>query len=131
MKVSTRIFLCYLVISAVCLYYPFDWVLDTMRTRYLEGVEDPLVDQANTLAAAVELEMERGGFEPGKWNEAFDRVYQRRLQARIYKLVKERVDIEVYITDGKGVIVSHSSLGHYLWNATLMPISTHQVLLST
>jgi hypothetical protein len=25
-------------------------MLDSLRTRYLEGVEDPLVDQANILA---------------------------------------------------------------------------------
>jgi two-component system sensor histidine kinase CreC len=109
MKVSTRIFFCYLIISGVCLYYPFDWVLDTMRTRYLEGVEDPLVDQANILAAAVELEMEQGVFEPEKWHEAFEHVYQRPVQAKIYKLVKDRVDIEIYVTDAKGLVVFHSA----------------------
>jgi two-component system sensor histidine kinase CreC len=109
MKVSTRIFFCYFIISAVCLYYPFDWVLDTMRTRYLEGVEDPLVDQANFLATAVELEMERGVFEPEKWHQAFDHVYQRPVQAKIYKLVKDRVDIEIYITDAQGIVVFHSA----------------------
>jgi two-component system sensor histidine kinase CreC len=108
MKVSTRIFCCYLVISAVCLYYPFDWVLDTMRTRYLEGVEDPLVDQANILAAAVGLEMKQGAFETEKWHEAFKHVYRRPVQAKIYKLVKDRVDIQVYITDDKGFVVFHS-----------------------
>lgn len=109
MKVSTRIFFCYLIISGVCLYYPFDWVLDTMRTRYLEGVEDPLVDQANILAAAVELEMERGGFEPEKWQEAFEHVYQRPVQAQIYQLVKDKVDIEIYITDAQGIVIFHSA----------------------
>ena len=109
MKVSTRIFLCYLAISAVCLYYPFDWVMDTMRTRYLEGVEDPLVDQANTLAAIVELELAQGAFDPEKWGESFAHVYQRSVQAQIYKLVKYQVDTEVYITDEKGVVVFHSA----------------------
>ena len=108
MKVSTRIFFCYLVISAVCLYYPFDWVLDTMRTRYLEGVEDPLVDQANTLAAVVELEIEQQRFEPDNWQNAFERVYRRDVGARIYKLIKDRVDSIVYITDEKGIVIFHS-----------------------
>ena len=80
MKVSTRIFFCYLVISAVCLYYPFDWVLDTMRTRYMEGVEDPLVDQANVLAAAVELELEGEGIDVPKWSTVFDKIHSRRCE---------------------------------------------------
>lgn len=109
MKVSTRIFLCYLVISAVCLYYPFDWVLDTMRTRYLEGVEDPLVDQANVLAAAVEMELAGDGLDVQKWSSVFDRIHNRRVNARIYKLFKEQVDTRVYITDSRGEVLFHST----------------------
>lgn len=108
MKVSTRIFFCYLLISAACLYYPFDWVLDTMRTRYLEGVEDPLVDQANTLAAAIELEMDLGTFDPQKWQTAFQHAYRREVGAKIYRLVKNQVDMIVYITDAKGTVILHS-----------------------
>ncbi|PID41067.1 MAG: two-component system sensor histidine kinase CreC [Proteobacteria bacterium] len=109
MKVSTRIFICYLVISAVCLYYPFDWVLDTMRTRYLEGVEDPLVDQANTLAALVEHEMAQERFDPDDLGTVFEQVYLRRVNADIYRLLKKRVDTEVYITDAEGIVIFHST----------------------
>lgn len=108
MKVSTRIFFCYLIISAACLYYPFDWILDTMRTRYLEGVEDPLVDQANTLAAAVGMEMQLGIFEPQKWYGTFENLYDRQVSARIYQLLKKQVDTRVYITDDKGIIIFDS-----------------------
>lgn len=109
MKVSTRIFLCYLVISAVCLYYPFDWVLDSMRTRYLEGVEDPLVDQANVLAAAAEMELAGEGLEVRKWSAVFARIHNRRVNAGIYKLLKDQVDTRVYITDSKGEVLFHST----------------------
>ncbi|PIE64375.1 MAG: two-component system sensor histidine kinase CreC [Desulfobacterales bacterium] len=108
MKISTKIFLCYLLINAVCFYYPFNWVLDSMRTRYLEGVEDPLVDQANTLAALVEYELEQGTFDPQLWGEIFNRAYRRAVDARIYKLLKQKVDETLYITDSKGVVIFHS-----------------------
>ncbi len=108
MKVSTKIFLCYLVMSAVCLYFPFDWVLDTMRTRYLEGVEDPLVDQANILAAQAEYEMETGTFDPQRWSTFFDHAYKRTVDAKIYKLLKTNIDTRVYITNSKGIVVFHS-----------------------
>lgn len=108
MKIRTRIFFCYLVISTVCLYYPFDWVLDTVRTRYLEGVEDPLVDQANTLATVVGIEMAQGKFIPEKWFTTFEQIYQRPLSVRIYQLMKEQVDTRVYVTDDKGIVVFDS-----------------------
>ena len=66
-KISTRIFLTYLIISTICFYYPFRWVLDTMRTRYLEAVEDPLVDQAEILAAMVGAQMTAGDFAVEQW----------------------------------------------------------------
>ena len=60
MKLGSRIFFCYLLIFILCFFYPLYWSVDTLRTRYLEGVEDPLVDQANILAAIVAQEMENG-----------------------------------------------------------------------
>ena len=108
MTISTRIALCYLTISVVCFYYPFDWVLDNMRTRYLEGVEDPLVDQANSLAEIVGGEMERGTFGSHEWQAALQRAYGRQVGARIYDLEKETVDMIVYMTDNKGRVLLHS-----------------------
>ncbi|THB75979.1 MAG: two-component system sensor histidine kinase CreC [Desulfobulbaceae bacterium] len=108
MKVSTRIFFCYLTISIVCLYYPFDWILDNMRTRYLEGVEDPLVDQANILAAAVGIEMSNGSFDETLWYDTFAEVYQRSVSAQIYQLLKKSVDTRIYMTDRNGVVTFDS-----------------------
>jgi two-component system sensor histidine kinase CreC len=98
-----------LVIFAVCFSSPFNWVLDTLRTRYLEGVEDPLVDQANILAAMAGAEMENGTFSPERWYRIFDRVHRRPLSAQIYKLMKDSVDVRVYITDAAGRILFDSA----------------------
>jgi hypothetical protein len=49
-KLGLRIFGCYVVIFCLCFAWPVGWMPDSLRTRYLEGVEDPLVDQANILA---------------------------------------------------------------------------------
>jgi two-component system sensor histidine kinase CreC len=63
MKLGTRIFVCYFLIFAVCFYYPIDWIKDNIRLRYLEGVEDPLVDQANLLSEMAGRKMEQGIFD--------------------------------------------------------------------
>ncbi len=108
MKLGTRIFFCYIFIFAVCFYYPIDWIMENLRTRYVEGVEDPLVDQANILAEIVALEMAADQFDPEKLFTAFEKAYSRPVSARIYDLVKTHVDMRVYITDKKGVILFDS-----------------------
>jgi two-component system sensor histidine kinase CreC len=108
-KIRTRIFLTYLIISTICFYYPFRWVLDTMRTRYLEAVEDPLVDQAEILAAMVGAQMTAGDFAVERWANIFARSYQKELRAQIYDLEKRAVDILVYLTDDAGTVLFHST----------------------
>ena len=115
MRLGTRIFLAYLTIFIVCFYYPVDWLAKDLRTRYVEGIEDPLVDHANILAALVGTEMESGLFSPDHLYTAFESAYGRSLSVKIYNLVKTRVDIRVYITDAAGRVVfdseSRSNIG--------------------
>jgi len=82
--------------------------MENLRTRYVEGVEDPLVDQANMLAEIVALEMEADRFDPEKLFTAFEKVYSRSVNAKIYDLVKTHVDMQVYITDTNGIIIFDS-----------------------
>lgn len=108
MKLGARIFFCYILIFAVCFYYPIDWVVKNLRTRYLESVEDPLVDQANILAGIVGLEMETDRFDSEKLYTAFRTIYNRSLSADIYDMVKSQVDMQIYITDTKGTLIFDS-----------------------
>ncbi len=108
MKLGIRIFILYALIFTICFYYPINWTLTNLRFRYLEGVEDPIVDQANILAAIVGSDMETGGFNPDMLYKAFQEAYARKLNARIYQFDKNSVDIRVYITDNAGRIVFDS-----------------------
>jgi two-component system sensor histidine kinase CreC len=108
MKLGARIFVYFVLIFAVCFYYPIDWITDTLRTRYLEGVEDPLVDQAHILAGIVGLEMETNRFDSEKLYRVFENVYSRPISAGIYDLVKTHVDMQIYITDKAGKVVFDS-----------------------
>jgi len=108
MKLGLRIFLCYFTIFVICFYFPINWVLDNLRTRYLEGVEDPLVDQANILASIAGHDMETGNFDVDRWQKIFKGVYSRSLSAKIYELDKTNVDMSIYITDISGKIIFDS-----------------------
>jgi two-component system sensor histidine kinase CreC len=108
MKLGFRIFGCYLLIFLICFSYPIGWVMDNLRTRYLEGVEDPLADHANILAQIVGQDMASGRFDPNQFFKIFKKVYGRNLNSRIYHLKKDRVDLSIYITDVNGKVIFDS-----------------------
>ncbi|MES1242267.1 MAG: two-component system sensor histidine kinase CreC [Acidobacteriota bacterium] len=105
MKLGLRIFLAYLAIFAACLYFTTDWIWTTLRTRYLESLEEPLVDSANLLASLVEQDMARPDFALADLEAPLARAHARRLDARIYDLRKTDVDLDLYIADADGRIV--------------------------
>jgi two-component system, OmpR family, sensor histidine kinase CreC len=108
MKLGLRIFGCYLVIFCICFAFPVGWVLDSLRTRYLEGVEDPLVDQAHILAGVVGQMMAADRFDAKAFYRTFESIYERPLNIGIYHLTKAFVDVVVYITDVHGRVIFHS-----------------------
>lgn len=105
MRLGFRIFLFYLAIFAVCFHYATDWIWTTLRTRYLESVEEPLVDAAHLIAAQVEREMARPDFSYAALQSTFIRAHARPLAARIYGLDKRAVDLEIYLTDASGQVL--------------------------
>ncbi len=108
MKLGTRIFFCYLVIFFICFGYPIHWFVNDLRARYLECLEDPLVDQANILAGLAATQMSEKRFDPEMLSAAFKSIYARSFSAPIYRVVKQRVDMRVYITDRTGKILFDS-----------------------
>src|SRR3954452_19216541 len=98
MKLGLRIFLFYLAIFAACLYFTTDWIWTTLRSRYLESVEEPLVDAANLLASLAEREMARTDFSLAGLESTLVQAHSRPLAVRIYDLRKSAVDLQLYIT---------------------------------
>jgi two-component system sensor histidine kinase CreC len=105
MKLGLRIFLFYLAVFSACLWVTTDWIWTTLRTRYLESVEEPLVDAANLLAGLIEDEAARPDFTFADLEAPLARAHARKLSARIYGLEKSAVDLELYVTDASGKVV--------------------------
>jgi two-component system, OmpR family, sensor histidine kinase CreC len=108
MRLGSALFAAYFLIFALCLSYPIARIADNLRTRYLEGLEEPLVDQANVLAAMVGGQMESGRFSPQELLQAFQGAYTRPLSAKIYEMSKDHVDERVTITDAAGKVIFDS-----------------------
>lgn len=108
MRLGIALFLVYFLIFALCFSWPIARIAGDLRTRYLESLEEPLVDQANILAAVVGHGRRDGRFTTQDLREALDDAFARRLSARIYEMSKDRVDVHVYMTDAAGVAVFDS-----------------------
>ncbi len=111
MRIRTRLFLCYFIIVAAGFYYLVDWILDDLRPRYLESVEESLVDTANILSS-IFTDVLAEGTEPAEaFRHTFEDVKKRRFSARIYEFEKTHVDLRVYATDSEGIVVFDSDDG--------------------
>ena len=109
MKLGARIFLSYVLLTAVCFSYPLSRFFGELRTLFVENVEEVLVDQAHILAALIGTSMEAGHFKAGDLDRAFASVRGRTFTARIYDFTKTDVDMHVYLTDAAGRIVFDSA----------------------
>jgi len=109
MKLATRILLAIFIIIGAAFTYLTQDILTKVRLRYLEGVEETLVDQSQHLAAFVSHDMEKKTFSPKELHKIFDNTYHRRFVSKIYQITKTRVDIRVTITDHRGLILFDST----------------------
>ena len=108
MKLGIRILVGFLIIFVGAFAYLTQGFMGDIRFRYLEGVEDVLVDQARILAVQVSQDITAGRFPEKDLRRVFDAAYADRFFARIYQLDKTGVDTRVYITDAKGIVLFDS-----------------------
>jgi len=108
MKLGIRILVCFLLIFVCAFYFLTRGFVGDIRYRYLEGVEDALVDQARILATMASQELEAGILSTDRLRRIFERVNASRFSAQIHQVTKTDVDMRVYVTDDKGIVIFDS-----------------------
>lgn len=88
------------------------WILDEMRPRSAESMEDAIIDTALILAGFVEQSTTDGNINVASLATIFQLIDEKKINARIYAVTKEKTDSRVYITDNKGVVIFDSSGRH-------------------
>lgn len=111
MKIKTRILLGFLVICITGLFFLVDFIVNEIRPRYLETVEESLNDTANILATLVETEVSHKKINTDSLEKVFNKVILRKFSAQIYGVKKTNVNVHVYVTNKKGIVIYDSRNG--------------------
>lgn len=111
MTIRTRLFLLYaLVITSSCIGLLW-WVTGATRIRYLESMEESLIDTSVILASLLEKQVAGDRIEPASFRDAFTTAYSRRFDARVYSIRKSEIDLRVTVTDRAGIVIYDSAGG--------------------
>ena len=109
---SLRAFIVYFIILASLSWFILDRAIERLNVAMRQSAESVLVDTANLLATSLEHAFNDQVLDTRKIERLFSDAYKRKPKAQIYRNLKETVDIEVYVTDGKGIVVYDSSGEH-------------------
>jgi len=109
--VSLRLRLFLLLLAVYCAggYYLTRRALDQLRPRYLESMEETLVDTSVLLASVFETQLANGQPDPAALQRALGAAQARKFNAKIFSFDKTAVDLRVYVTDARGVVLYDSA----------------------
>ena len=105
MNIRTRIFFVFAMAVITGFTLLAYWISSDVGDRYSESFEELMVDTANLLAEIITTDMNSGDTALLQLDDAFRRLQLRRFSAQIYELEKTHVDIHVYVTDDKGIVL--------------------------
>ena len=112
MSRRTRIFVGILLIYAAGIAFLLYRAVGEIDPRYRESAEESLVDTANLMASLIEQDLQGNTIDPTRLAPLLRSLYAREFDAQIYGLRKTRVELRVYVTDDRGIVVFDSTGRH-------------------
>ena len=106
---SLRFFLVYFLIIGGLAWFIVSKALDTLGSSVSQSAEEVLVDTANLLAELVGQQARDGDISVGPLRQLIPAYLDRKLDARIYDVTKHKPDLQVYVTNAKGIVLFDSS----------------------
>ncbi|WP_232405927.1 two-component system sensor histidine kinase CreC [Leptospira interrogans] len=94
-------------------YYFVDKIEESIRPRYMEAVEESLNDTAHLLASLLEREFSQKNDSLEKISERIlspmmRTTTERDLNSKIFEITKKKVDLQLYVTDERGIVIYDS-----------------------
>ncbi len=109
MSIRRRIFLGIILLFSIGFYFLIDRIVDEISMRYRESTEEPLVDASRVLAAIASASTVAGKINIALFRGGFNEVHTQIFSAQIFGLLKNHVDLHVYITDRLGIVIFDSN----------------------
>ena len=108
MSLTNRILISLGLMALAGFYVLLDPILDRVERQYLEAIEEPMVDAAEILAALLSHQSDFVSGIPDAWVGGMKMVNGKKLNAQIYNLMKVKVMMDFYVTDGRGIVIYDS-----------------------
>lgn len=107
MTIRLRLLLAVLLVVALGTWPLYNRLVEDLRPRYLEAMEESMVDMAEILAAVAAQDLADGGAD--RLDAVMTAAKARRFEAKIYALLKDRISTEVILVDAAGAVLFDSS----------------------
>lgn len=113
MSIRARIIVTHLLIVGIGFFYLVKKITDVreIKPRYMQSIEEPMVDTAHLFAAILERGIKDGGIDIAAFREAFQQAKAHPLKAKIYSKEKTSLDLNVYVTNANGLVIFDSDNG--------------------
>lgn len=110
MRLGLRVFFGFFLIAGLSAVLLLKVFLAEVKPSVREVMEDLMVDTANLLAETAADEMDGAGQlkADGRFSAQLQRYAQREVDAMIWGLRKQSLDLRIYVTDARGRVVLDS-----------------------
>ena len=109
MRLSVRILLGYFLIVGLTGAAILWIVVDQIKPSVRESIEEVMIDTANLLAEVAARDFHDGKFADEEFSAAMRSFTKREIKAKIWHFDKTSLDLDVYITDTKGIVIFDSA----------------------
>lgn len=108
MNITLRLLLGYFLIVGLAAWFVLNSFMQEVKPGVRQTMEDTLVDTSHLLAEMAAVDMKGSQLDTGRFAEAFRRYRERNPHAYIWGFQKDEVDLHVYITDARGIVLYDS-----------------------
>ena len=105
MNISVRLFFGYFLVVGLAAWFVLYTFVKESEPSIRQATEESLVDSANLLAELAAGELAAGQINDGAFATAVAAALQRHPGAEIYGIRKDSVDLRIYLTDARGIVV--------------------------
>lgn len=109
MNITLRLLLGYFLIVGLAAWFVLNIFAEEVKPGVRQTMEETLVDTAHLLAEFAAEDMEAGRLNTARFAAAFERYQARHPHASIWGFKKDAVNLRVYITDVRGIVLYDSA----------------------